>query len=178
MELTLVRQDLFQTSTTARKCMHLLPGKKRQQKIVVGDASGSLMCVGMRREVVEPVFKTPEVSRGEIGRVEVSADKATDTARIFWASGMTVNGITGKGKEFLRFNTNLAEPIRSMHVIGEEIHTGGEFIYNQFVNCKEAEFFMVRRTQVSAIIAAPPSIPSLHQEPLPSPSIHLPLPMH
>jgi len=100
------------------------------------------MCVGMRREVVEPVFKTPEVSRGEIGRVEVSADKATDTARIFWASGMTVNGITGKGKEFLRFNTNLAEPIRSMHVIGEEIHTGGEFIYNQFVNCKEAEFFM------------------------------------
>jgi len=145
MDLSLSRQDLMQTSTMARKCMRLLPqGKKRQQKVVVGDDTGALTCFGMKKDQLETVFKTAPAPRSEIGRVELGGEATGGeaTARIFWASGQTIKGITQKGKEFLRFNTNLTEPIRSMYIEGDEIHTGGEYIYNQFTNCKDTAFFM------------------------------------
>ena len=36
----------------------------------------------------------------------------------------------------------MTEIIRSLHVDEEEIHTGGDFIYNLFVQCKDAAFYM------------------------------------
>ena len=136
MELTLNRQDLVQISATCRKTMLLLPSaKKRQQKVVVGDDTGSVLCFGMRRYEQEQVFKTPstgkEVSRIELGGVGEERD------RIFWASGSTIRASTKKGKEYLKFNTNVTETIRSMYVGDEDIHTGGDYIYNQFVSCKD-----------------------------------------
>lgn len=73
MELSLERLDLVQVGTTARKTTRLLPmGKKRQQKVVVGDESGSLLCFGMKKDAYEQVFKTAPADKG-INRVEVRA---------------------------------------------------------------------------------------------------------
>ena len=151
MDLSLVRQDLLQVSTMNRKCMRLLPhGKKRQQKALLGDVTGSLQCIAMKKDQVEYAFRTPAAPRSEITRVELAhAGGTTDANRIFWASGQTIRGmpggfslllidrpllacffpsgarahththhagITQKGKEFLRFNTNLTEPIKSMYI--------------------------------------------------------------
>jgi Bardet-Biedl syndrome 7 protein len=141
MELTLERGDLTQVQATNRKTTRLLPlGKKRQQQIVVGDHTGSLLCFGMKRDQVEQAFKSPALDK-ECTRVELGGEK-DGRDKIFMASSGTVRAFTRKGKEFLRFNTNLTEPIKSMWVGEEDIHTGGEFMYNQFINCKDTYFFI------------------------------------
>lgn len=141
MELTLNRQDLVQVSATCRKTMRLLPSsKKKKQQVVVGDDTGSLLVFGMKRYEEETIHKTPatgkEISRIEFGGVDDERDK------IFWASGSTIRAMTKKGKEYLRFNTNVTETIRSMYVGEEDIHTGGDYIYNYFVSCKDQGFYM------------------------------------
>ena len=142
MELTLHRQDLVQVSATCRKTMRLLPmgKKKQQQKVVVGDDTGALLCFGMKKDQLEQVFKTAPTQK-EVSRITLGGDK-DEPDNIFWASGSTVRAMTKKGKEYLRFNTNVTEIIRSLHVDEEEIHTGGDFIYNLFVQCKDAAFYM------------------------------------
>ena len=149
MELTLTRQELLQVSSTCRKTMRLLPlGKKKQQKVVVGDETGTVQCFGMKKDgVVETIFKTPTGER-EVGRIEVagaggkSDASGEEPVKIFYASGGTVRGLLRKGKEFLRFNTNLTEPIRSMYVQDDHIFTGGEYIFNHFYQLKDTAFFM------------------------------------
>ena len=149
MELTLTRQELLQVSSTCRKTMRLLPlGKKKQQKVVVGDETGTVQCFGMKKDgVVETIFKTPTGER-EVGRIEVagaggkSDASGEEPVKIFFASGGTVRGLLRKGKEFLRFNTNLTEPIRSMYVQDDHIFTGGEYIFNHFYQLKDTAFFM------------------------------------
>lgn len=141
MELSLHRQDLAQVSATCRKTLRLLPASKRKpQKLVVGDDTGALFCFGMKRSEQEFAFKLPptgkEVSRIELGGVDEERDK------IFWASGSTVRATTKKGKEYLKFNTNSTETIRSMYVGDEDLHTGGEYIYNQFIALKDTGYFM------------------------------------
>ena len=37
---------------------------------------------------------------------------------------------------------NKIKRCRSLHVDGDDLHTGGEYIYNHFVNCKDSAFFM------------------------------------
>ena len=82
MELTLTRQELLQVSSTCRKTMRLLPlGKKKQQKVVVGDETGTVQCFGMKKDgVVETIFKTPTGER-EVGRIEVAGRAASRTPR-------------------------------------------------------------------------------------------------
>jgi len=138
MELSLERLDLHQVQTTSRKTTRLLPsGKKRQQKVVVADETGSILCFSMKKDAIEKVF----VAQGgkEASRVELGGDAREN---VFVASSGTVRAYSKKGKEFLRFNTNLSEPIHSMWVGEEDIHTGGEYMYNQFVQCKDTYFFM------------------------------------
>jgi len=142
MELSLERLDLTQVQTTYRKTTRLLPkGKKKQQTVVVGDQTGSMLCFGMKRDVLEQVFKTAPLEK-EVSCVQLGGAEPDDRDKIFMASSGTVRAYTRKGKEFLRFNTNLTEPIRSMWVGEDDIHTTGEFMYNQFLNCKDTYFFI------------------------------------
>ena len=104
MELTLTRQELLQVSSTCRKTMRLLPlGKKKQQKVVVGDETGTVQCFGMKKDgVVETIFKTPTGER-EVGRIEVagaggkSDASGEEPVKIFYASGGTVRGPSRRG---------------------------------------------------------------------------------
>ena len=78
----------------------------------------------------------------EVGRISLSGAGDEERVGIFWSCGTTIRACNRKGKEHLKFNTNLAEPIRSLHVEAEEIYAGGEYIFSQFTNCKDSAFFM------------------------------------
>lgn len=133
MDLSLTRVDLLSVDTTKRGCLRVLPlGKKnpgKTQKVVVGDGAGTVHCFGMKKGDVSTIFKG-SMERG-VSRVELGGT-LDDRDKIFVAGGQTVKAWSRKGREFLKFNTNLSEEITSMHVLNDDIWTGGEFIYNQF----------------------------------------------
>jgi len=118
----------------------LASSKKKQQKIVVGDDTGIVQCFGMKRGEVQPVFKTLPMGK-EIHRLELGGSKG-ELNKVFTSSGATIRGHTKKGKEFFKFNTNLTETIHSLYVEDDKIWAGCEFIYNQFIDCKDNYFYM------------------------------------
>mmetsp|Transcript_40095 Transcript_40095/g.99095 ORF Transcript_40095/g.99095 Transcript_40095/m.99095 type:complete len:815 (-) Transcript_40095:119-2563(-) len=160
MDLSLTRIDLLNADTTKRGCLCVLPlGKKnpgKTQKIVIGDQSGTVHCFGMKKGDVSSVFKVSmerPVSRVELGGMLDDRDK------IFVAGGQMVKAWSRKGREFLKFNTNLSEEITSMHVLNDDIYTGGEFMYNQFRTCKDLHSLMAndRINDLTAIFCTPGS---------------------
>ena len=164
MELALTRHDLLQVSTLSRGCMRLLPRPAKAgelQKIAVGDDTGSLQVFGLVTSAkrsgmeVERVFQTPSASKAAISRLELSGEAGSE--RIYYAAGTLVRGCNRKGKEVLKFATDVTEPIRSMCVEGETIHAAGEFVYNEFVACKESGFLMAndRINDMTLVAAAP-----------------------
>jgi len=165
MDLSLTRIDLLNTDTTSRKCLRILPlGKKnpgKTQKLVVGDHTGLVQSFGMKKGDVAHVFKASmehAVSRIELGGTLDERDK------IFVAGGQTVKAWSRKGREFLKFNTNLSEDITSMHVLNDDIYTGGEYSYNHFRSCKDAHFLMAN-DRINDLTAA--FVNSGSQEPSP-----------
>lgn len=133
MDLSLTRVDLLNVDAMKRGCLRILPMPKKTssktQKVVVGDQAGNVHCFGMKKGDVVSVFKATmerPISRIEMGGTLDERDK------IFVAAGQTVNAWSRKGRLFLKFNTNLSEDISSMHVLNDDIFTGGEFTYNQF----------------------------------------------
>lgn len=61
---------------------------------------------------MQNVFKT-NVSK-KINRLELGGPIGGTRERVFVAVGSEVKGFTKKGKNFLKFDTNLSEPIQSM----------------------------------------------------------------
>ena len=62
--------------------------------------------------LLQHLFKTqpgPKISRLELG-----GPIGSPRDRLFATSGMNVRGLTRKGKQFLDFNTNLTESIKTM----------------------------------------------------------------
>lgn len=62
--------------------------------------------------------------------------------KIFVSAGQKITGLSKKGKEFFKFNTNLSETITTMVVEETKIWTGAEYVFNLFDNGKDSEFFM------------------------------------
>lgn len=141
--LTFDRVDITQTGQAERGTMEVLPLSKgkRRNKIVLGDASGTLTALGMRKG---------EESRGLVFRNALSSEPITSLTlgsakgqedKIFVASGTTVRGINKKGKEFFKFSTNLTEPISHIHVDHTNIWASGTSVSNHYVDGQDASFF-------------------------------------
>lgn len=62
--------------------------------------------------VFQPVFNA--TLKKKITRVELGGPVGGTRERIFAASGSEIKGFTKKGKNFLTFDTSLAEPIQTM----------------------------------------------------------------
>eukprot|EP00698_Gefionella_okellyi_P026192 TRINITY_DN9896_c0_g1_i1.p1 TRINITY_DN9896_c0_g1~~TRINITY_DN9896_c0_g1_i1.p1 ORF type:complete len:718 (-),score=186.21 TRINITY_DN9896_c0_g1_i1:1083-3236(-) len=141
MELSWQQVELLQLAALNPQTMRLLPmGKKKMQKVVVGDIEGVVSCFSIRKGEPVSVFRTIPLPKPVV-RVELGGVKS-DKHKIFVASGSSVRAFTKKGKEFFRLETNLTEPIRSMFVEGNGIWTGGEYIYNQFRDAQDNYFYM------------------------------------
>ncbi|XP_033106003.1 Bardet-Biedl syndrome 7 protein homolog isoform X2 [Anneissia japonica] len=142
MELNLTRVDYLQVGVTCPRTMCLLPEKKAKaaQKVAVGDQEGMLHCFGVKKGEIVQNFKTlpgPKITRLELGGPLDSIQE-----KIFITCGSEVKGFTKKGKQFLGFDTNLTESIKTMWVSGSHLFLGGSYIFNHYVDCKDENYFL------------------------------------
>ena len=66
----------------------------------------------MNKTLFQQVFKT--LPGQKVTRLELGGPVGQARDRLFLASGSQVKGYTKKGKQFLDFNTNLTEQIKTM----------------------------------------------------------------
>lgn len=127
----------------------LPPGKKKAQKIAVGDDSGCLTVFYMKKGEVQTEWKSPPLGREATCVVQqVAKDK------IFVGCGQSIHGFTRKGKEFVKIKTNLTETINFIFVDENMIWTGGEYIMNIYDKCKDYGFAMIK-DRINDLTCAP-----------------------
>lgn len=155
MELDLVRHDYTQVGSLKYNTLRLLKSAKgKSDKLVVGDDTGLVTCFSIKKGELQEVFKVePGDSDRPVGCIALSGKEGD---RIFVARGQSIKGITKKGKEFFAFQPNLTEDITSMFVLNKEgkIYTGGEFLYNEFIDCKDSNYCMMN-DKINHITLAP-----------------------
>ncbi|XP_029844333.2 Bardet-Biedl syndrome 7 protein homolog [Ixodes scapularis] len=142
MELNLNRVDYIQVDATCSKAARLLPASEHKacQKVVVGSQSGVLHCFGISRGQVETIFKT--LPGKSVSRVELGGAVGSIQDKIFMAAGNEVCGYTRKGKQFLKFDTNITDTIRCMSVCGNDLMVCGEYVYNHYFECQDKNYFL------------------------------------
>ncbi|KAL1434870.1 hypothetical protein MTO96_001749 [Rhipicephalus appendiculatus] len=62
--------------------------------------------------------------------------------KIFVAAGNEITGYTRKGKQFLKFDTNLTDTIRCMSVCGNDLAVCGEYVYNHYFECQDKNYYL------------------------------------
>eukprot|EP00397_Hematodinium_sp_SG-2012_P019646 GEMP01020197.1.p1 GENE.GEMP01020197.1~~GEMP01020197.1.p1 ORF type:complete len:768 (+),score=160.82 GEMP01020197.1:35-2338(+) len=139
MELACHQVDYLQLPCSLSKnTLCVLPlGKKKQQKVAVGDDHGVLTVFYMKKGETVVEWKSPALGR-EITKVRLQSGKD----KIFVASGQSIHGFTRKGKEFLKIKTNLTETIHKLFVDEAIIWAGGEYMMNIYIDCKDAGFVL------------------------------------
>eukprot|EP00448_Togula_jolla_P019777 CAMPEP_0170576036 /NCGR_PEP_ID=MMETSP0224-20130122/4179_1 /TAXON_ID=285029 /ORGANISM="Togula jolla, Strain CCCM 725" /LENGTH=756 /DNA_ID=CAMNT_0010898853 /DNA_START=47 /DNA_END=2317 /DNA_ORIENTATION=+ len=124
----------------ARGTLCVLPvGKKKQQKVAVGDDSGVVSVFHMKKGEILYEWKTAPLGR-EISSIVLQHGKD----KLFIGCGQSIHGYTRKGKEFVKIKTNLTETIHHLFVDENMIWTGGEYIMNIYDQCKDFGFVMVK----------------------------------
>ncbi|CAK9106151.1 unnamed protein product [Durusdinium trenchii] len=150
MDVQLHRLDLLQCGALQPGTLEVLPvGKKKQQKIAVGDDSGVLQVFYLKKGEVQYEWKSPALGR-EISSVVMQMAKD----KIFVGCGQSIHGFTRKGKEFVKIKTNLTETIHHLFVEENMIWTGGEYILNIYDNCKDYGFVMTK-DRINDLTCAP-----------------------
>lgn len=150
MEITLHRVDLLHGQAMSKNTLVVLPvGKKKQQKIAVGDDSGVLTVFYMKKGEVNTEWKSTPLGR-EITCVVMQLAKD----KLFVGCGQSIHGFTRKGKEFVKIKTNLTETINHLYVDENKIWTGGEYIMNIYDQCKDFAFVMVK-DRINDLTCAP-----------------------
>ncbi|XP_072170884.1 BBSome complex member BBS7-like [Diadema setosum] len=142
MELSLNRVDYLQVGVTSPRTMRLLPEKKAKtpQKVAVADQTGVIQCFNIKKGEAVMAFKT--LPGPKITRLELGGTLGSLTDKVFVASGSEVKGFTKKGKQFLGFDTNLTESIKTMWVCGSHLFLGGSYIFNHYVDCKDENYYL------------------------------------
>ncbi|XP_071787420.1 BBSome complex member BBS7-like [Asterias amurensis] len=154
MELNLHRADYLQVGVTSPRSMRLLPEKKPKavQKVAVADQTGVLQCFNMKKGEPVSAFKT--LPGPKIARLELGGALGTPPDKVFITSGSEVKGFTKKGKQFLGFDTNLTESIKTMWVCGSHLFLGGNYIFNHYIDCKDENYYLCS-DRINDIICLP-----------------------
>ncbi|KAK8374160.1 hypothetical protein O3P69_010999, partial [Scylla paramamosain] len=74
--------------------------------------------------------------------------------KIFVSSGNEVRGYTKKGKQFLGFDTNLTEEIKSMHISGSDLLVCGDYVYNHYHDCQDSNYYLAA-DKINDVISLP-----------------------
>ncbi|KAI6213926.1 hypothetical protein M3Y94_00209100 [Aphelenchoides besseyi] len=166
------RVDYAQIGTTNRGCMRLIYGekdllgtptkknvKKPKYKIVVGGNNGILLCMERRGEETRVrnsrrviAFKNPPGP--PISFVRLGGALQTIQDKTFVASGAQVRGYSRKGKQFLSFESNMAETISSMYIYGVDMFLVGRNTLYHFHDCIEKNNYMCT-DQITDILCLP-----------------------
>nr|XP_053649854.1 Bardet-Biedl syndrome 7 protein-like [Cherax quadricarinatus] len=154
MELNLTRIDYMQVGLTSSRCLRVIPNSapKTQQKVVVGDHDGVIQLFTMKRGEVQFGFRAQ--TEKSITRLELGGAIGTIRDKIFLSSGNEVRGYTKKGKQFLGFDTNLTEEIKSMHISGSDLLVCGDYVYNHYHDCQDSNFYLAA-DKINDVITLP-----------------------
>ena len=159
MELTLKRVDFMQVGVTSPGCMRLLPPPKRTassspitQKVVIGDHDGIVTCFGMRNLTVNLTFKS--LPGPSVSSLCLSMGDKGINENIFISAGSEIRGYSKKGKLFLVFDTNLTDCIRSLYATESDLLVGCNYIFNHYVECKDANYYL-SPDRINALLRLP-----------------------
>ena len=109
MDLNYSRLDFAQIGPTCPRTARVLPlGKHKAQKYVVGDQDGVVSCLYYKKGECLTSWKTEGLGT-EIRSLVLSGTAGDENDRVFYTSGSIVRGLNKKGKEFLKFDTNITE---------------------------------------------------------------------
>ncbi|KAF5828117.1 hypothetical protein DUNSADRAFT_18178, partial [Dunaliella salina] len=143
MELELHKHEILCTGTSAKGTLEVLPFEddRKNQRVACGDLSGVVQCFAVKRGEISTAFKTLpapslKVTSLSLGRGRQQRD------RIFYAAGTTIVGISKKGSQFFKFNTQLTEAISQVNVFNSDLWTAGEYVYNHFVDGIDKDCFL------------------------------------
>ncbi|XP_042902114.1 BBSome complex member BBS7 isoform X2 [Parasteatoda tepidariorum] len=142
MEINLNRVDYLQVGVTSPKSTRLLPAMEEKgcQRVAVADHYGVVHCFGTKKGDIQTFFKT--LPGPKIMRLELGGAIGTIRDKVFVAAGGEVKGYTRKGKQFLKFDTNMTEAIKSMHISGNDLFVCGNFIYNHYYECQDQSYYL------------------------------------
>lgn len=143
MELELYRQELIQTSTCTAGTLAVLPlsEEKKTQKIAAGDMSGVVQCFSVKKGEFAIAFKTLPNAQQKITSLTLGRGKL-QREKIFLAAGNQIKGMSRKGKEFFKFNSQLTETIRKVDIYDKNIWSAGEYVHNHFIEGKEQALYL------------------------------------
>ncbi|KAI9996187.1 hypothetical protein PInf_013570 [Phytophthora infestans] len=133
--LALSQAELLKVGPIAsHHSLHLLPvsKKKKKQKFVIGDEYGVVSTYQMKKGEPQNVYKSVTLA-GPVACVTMGTSKGTED-KAFVATGQHVHGLSKKGKEFFKFQSNLAEPMRKIHAYDSQLWTTTDFTFNQYDN--------------------------------------------
>eukprot|EP01029_Cantina_marsupialis_P016156 TRINITY_DN358_c0_g1_i1.p1 TRINITY_DN358_c0_g1~~TRINITY_DN358_c0_g1_i1.p1 ORF type:complete len:712 (+),score=139.21 TRINITY_DN358_c0_g1_i1:84-2219(+) len=141
--MELFKGDLIQVAPVSEsKTLCVLPiGKKKRQKVVVGDDLANVTCFEVRKNDIHTVFSHSGDKQHKINCVTTGGPIGNKN-RIMFSQNNRVEGITKTGKNFFSFQTSLAEAIHTLDVEDKRMWIGGEFVYNSFNDCKDESFYM------------------------------------
>jgi len=143
MELELFRHDIVQTATCAKGSMAVLPmsEEKKTQKVALGDLTGVVQCFSVKKSEIATAFKTLPAPTHKVTSLALGKGRQ-QRDRIFVAAGNTIKGISKKGKEFFKFNTQITETIRRVDVYDKNIWSSAEYVHNHFIEGKDKAFYL------------------------------------
>ncbi|XP_017877662.1 Bardet-Biedl syndrome 7 protein homolog isoform X2 [Ceratina calcarata] len=139
MTLPLSRIDYTAVGVTSKGTTKIFPATEHRQtqKFAVADHDGILHVYGIKKGELQVSFKSLPGPR--INKL-VLAGSGRD--KIYIAQGNTVRGFTKKGKLFLEFDTNLIDPISSLHVLGPDLAACARDLYHRYHDCKDADSYL------------------------------------
>ncbi|KAH6934784.1 hypothetical protein HPB50_000807 [Hyalomma asiaticum] len=109
-------------------------------QVVVGSQSGVVHSFGASRGHIETVFKT--LPGKGVSCIQLGGPVGSIHDKIFVAAGNEITGYTRKGKQFLKFDTNLTDAIKCMSVCGNDLAVCGEYVYNHYFECQDKNHYL------------------------------------
>ncbi|KAB7495673.1 Bardet-Biedl syndrome 7-like protein [Armadillidium nasatum] len=106
----------------------------------------------MKKGEVQLGFRT--LPGKSITRIELGGALGTVKDKIFVSSGNEVRGFTKKGKQFLGFDTNLTDDIKSMFISGSDLLVCGDYVYNHYCDCQDTNYYLAA-DKINDVIALP-----------------------
>ncbi|XP_049268144.1 Bardet-Biedl syndrome 7 protein homolog [Rhipicephalus sanguineus] len=141
MDLEFNRCDYIQVEGTSRGAVKIQPRSSEGcQKVVVGSQSGVVHAFGVSRGRIETVFKT--LPGKGVSCIQLGGPVGSIQDKIFVAAGNEITGYTRKGKQFLKFDTNLTDTIRCMSVCGNDLAVCGEYVYSHYFECQDKNYYL------------------------------------
>ncbi|KAG2526563.1 hypothetical protein JM18_004329 [Phytophthora kernoviae] len=106
----------------------------------------------MKKGEPQNVYKSVTLA-GPVACVTMGTSKGTED-KAFVATGQHVHGFSKKGKEFFKFQSNLAEPLRKIHVYDNQLWTATDFTFNQYENGADKHSF-VSPDRINDVLVVP-----------------------